>query len=205
MRHWATDCAGPRTVRVQHFAERRRRWASCELARRLQNVLLGADDVVVTAVKPRLASVGDRLLARLIDGLVFFLPTSIVLFVAFHGRHATLVRLAFEVPLGAVYMVVPVALFGQTPGKAARRIRIVGPDGQPPGWARAAKRYLVEALPLLVPFRPLAIWIDVPVYLRLLIASDRRGFHDLFAGTRVVSDAAPPPTISELRNHTSSP
>ena len=169
----------------------------------LQNVVDGADDKVVTAINPRLASVGDRFLARLIDGLVFFLPTSILLFVVFHGRNATLVRLALELPLGALYMVAPVALFGQTPGKAVRRIRIVGPDGRPLGWARAAKRYLVEALPLLVPLRMLAVWIDVPIYLRLAIAPDRRGFHDLFAGTRVVSNAAPSPTISELRDHAS--
>ena len=157
----------------------------------------------VTASELPAADPGERILARLIDGVIFFVPTGLLLFVAFHGRHATLVRLAVELPLTALYLIVPVALWGQTPGKAARKIRVIGPDGGPPGWVRAVRRWLVEALPLTIPLRGLAAWLDLPIYGRILLSDDRRGFHDLFAGTRVVAGAGrpngPSRTISELR------
>lgn len=39
--------------------------------------------------------------------------------------------------------VVPVALWGASPGKRLLGVRVVGPDGRPPGWARAWLRHAV--------------------------------------------------------------
>ena len=44
-----------------------------------------------------------------------------------------------------VYFVVLVALWGQTPGKALLKIKVVDLKGAPVGWARAFLRNLVEA------------------------------------------------------------
>ena len=149
---------------------------------------------------PPLASVGDRFLARLIDGLIFTVPLFIVqaAFMSGAGRPA---RLALGVLLGVFYFVVPVALYGQTPGKAIRRIRVIAPDGRCAGWSRAARRYLVEVVGPLLPVLGL-LPADFLIYGRLLIADDRRGLHDLFAGTRVTTDVGSPEskkTIQEQR------
>jgi uncharacterized RDD family membrane protein YckC len=68
--------------------------------------------------------------------------------------------------------------FGATPGKLITGLRIVREDGRPLGYPRAAVRFgarlLVETLFYLG---------FLPVFFR----RDRRGVHDLLAGTRVIS------------------
>jgi uncharacterized RDD family membrane protein YckC len=139
---------------------------------------------------PPLAGIGDRFLARLIDGLIFSGPLY-ALEAAFMSGAGRTARLAVGVLLGAFYFVVPVALYGQTPGKAIRRIRVIAADGRHPGWSRAARRYLVEVVGPLLPVFGL-LPADFLIYGRLLIADDRRGLHDLFAGTRVTTDVVSP-------------
>ena len=146
-----------------------------------------------------LASIGDRFVARLIDGLIFAVPLLIVQSVFMSGA-GRLARLAIGLPLGAMYFVAPVALYGQTPGKAIRRIRVIGSDGQHPGWSRAARRYLVEVLGTIMPVIGL-LPADFLIYGRLLIADDRRGFHDLFAGTRVTTDLGTPESTETIQDH----
>jgi hypothetical protein len=105
---------------------------------------------MTTASWPPLASIGDRFLARLIDGIIFTIPLFVVQ-VAFMSGAGRLGRLALGLLLGALYFVVPVALYGQTPEKAIRRIRVIASDGGRPGWGRAARRYLVEIVGPLMP------------------------------------------------------
>jgi uncharacterized RDD family membrane protein YckC len=127
------------------------------------------------------------MIAKVIDAVVLAVPLLIVHFVLLRGA-SRLTHLALGFPIEALYGVVPVALFGQTLGKAARRIRVVGPDGQPPGWSRAVRRYLITALPLYVPVRLLQPLLSAAVYVRVFTAADRRGLHDLVADTVVVAD-----------------
>ena len=152
------------------------------------------------ATQRALATIGDRVIAKMIDGICLAVPALIVHFVFLRGASRA-VHLAVGFPMEFLYTVVPVALFGQTLGKAARKIRIVGPDGQGPGWSRSVRRYLVGALPLYVPLRLLEPLLSAAVYLRVLIAPDRRGLHDLFADTRVIRDPIPgrDVTIEQLR------
>jgi uncharacterized RDD family membrane protein YckC len=81
-------------------------------------------------------------------------------------------------------LVVPVAYFalghgtaGQTPGKRLLGVRVVDRDGAPIGYLHAVGRCVATVVAAL------------PLGLGLLLAalrSDRRGLHDLLAGTRVV-------------------
>jgi uncharacterized RDD family membrane protein YckC len=64
--------------------------------------------------------------------------------------------------------------FGATLGKMAVGAKIIGVDGSPLGYSRALLRSLAERLTLVVGF----LWI--------LARPDKRGLHDLVAGTRVV-------------------
>jgi uncharacterized RDD family membrane protein YckC len=71
---------------------------------------------------------------------------------------------------------------GQTVGMRAWRIRVVCDDGGPLGWPRAAARFgalLVAALPA-----GLGLWWSA-------FDDQKRGWHDRWTGTRVVT-AAPP-------------
>lgn len=76
-----------------------------------------------------------------------------------------------------VYATVAHALAGATLGKRLARLRVVGPDGRPPGLARSAAR---------------SVWLVASIALAglgllpALFAPSRRALHDLLAGTRVV-------------------
>jgi uncharacterized RDD family membrane protein YckC len=78
----------------------------------------------------------------------------------------------FLVPL--LYDVLLNGTFGATLGKMAVGAKIIGVDGSRLGYTRALVRSLAERLTLLVGF----LWI--------LARADKRGLHDLVAGTRVV-------------------
>jgi len=102
------------------------------------------------------------------------------------------VRLGVAVPPGSWWF--PASLFaiamaffcgfwvhgGQTVGMRAWRIRVVRADGSPLTWARAAARFGVGTLSLAL--AGLGLWWSV-------FDRDKRGWHDLCAGTRVVRAA----------------
>jgi uncharacterized RDD family membrane protein YckC len=67
--------------------------------------------------------------------------------------------------------------FGATPGKMAVGAKIIGADGSPAGYGRALVRSLVARL------TEILFCIG---YLVILARPDKRGLHDLLAGTRVV-------------------
>jgi uncharacterized RDD family membrane protein YckC len=81
-------------------------------------------------------------------------------------------------------LVVPVAYFvlghgtdGQTPGKRLLGVRVLDEDGAPIGYLRALGRGVATVVAVV----PLGIGLAVAAFRR-----DRRGLHDLLAGTRVV-------------------
>jgi uncharacterized RDD family membrane protein YckC len=86
----------------------------------------------------------------------------------------------------ASYTVVLHSLEGQTIGKLLVGVRVVGLDGEPPPLGASVLRYFAYAVSLL------------PFGLGFVMAglrADRRGLHDLLAGTRVerLARPAPPP------------
>lgn len=66
---------------------------------------------------------------------------------------------------------------GQTIGMRAWRLRVVGPDGVSPGWGASLLRFVAAQVSLAA----LAIG-----FLWCLFDRERRGWHDLASGTRVL-------------------
>jgi len=92
------------------------------------------------------------------------------------GRVLRAARRGFPVVFALAYVILCHWASGQTLGKAAVGARVVARDGAPPRLSIAARRALVWAICL------------VPAGLPMLLVAarrDRRGLHDLAAGTRV--------------------
>lgn len=148
------------------------------------------------------AGLASRLGARIVDflflGVAMLLTQLLARSVAGRGAWFVLIPIG-ELPLfaGPVYEVTTTALWGQTVGKWWLRIRVVrylGPS-QRPGWGRSLVRWGVPALfslPILVSRRdPYMVYLclglqAVVVYGWILRSPERRGLHDLAAGTIVV-------------------
>jgi uncharacterized RDD family membrane protein YckC len=134
--------------------------------------------------EPRPAGFWIRVVALLIDSIVFFLVLASLRFVAgrLGGRQTEeamavqVVAAAFAWLFTVLYTTVLHALGGQTVGKMAVGIRVVGIDGELLPVGAAFLRYLayfVSSLPLGLGF--------VMAGLR----RDKRALHDLIAGSRV--------------------
>ena len=138
-----------------------------------------------------LASIGQRFLARLIDGIIVGVPVVAALFATTDVGQANNSNFSLPLPfilgsllLGALYEISLIATMGQTVGKRAMRIRVVRvDDGGLPGWGSASIRYL---LPTAVGAIPILQLLALLVYLRALWDPMRQGFHDRAAGTIVV-------------------
>lgn len=127
------------------------------------------------------AGVGRRLLSLVYESLIvlaLLLIGDLVLLLAFaparEPEYRPLVQLYLVILVGA-YFVSFWTRGGQTLPMKTWRLRVVGPAGEPPTWARALARYLVALVTLLVPS---LLWAAVD--------RDRQFLHDRLAGTRVV-------------------
>jgi len=152
------------------------------------------------------ARMGDRILARLIDGLVFVVPFVVLVFVV--GRPKAVEDAAGE-PTGievahwtllfgllmvgsAVYEIALTALTGQTLGKRFRHIRVVHlADSSVPGWGTSLARWVtMNAASLLsfvvtVPASGLYGIVDLGLGFRRPL---HQCLHDMTAKTVVISD-----------------
>ena len=142
--------------------------------------------------KGELAGIGQRALARVIDSLILTVGPTVVGNLLVRGvdetedprfEHAFLLWLLFVLVV-FLYEVGLTARWGQTLGKRVVGIRVVGPDGADPGWARATRRFLLPFAAAMVPY--VGLPLSLAVFLRAAFVPDRRGFHDLFADTKVV-------------------
>ena len=165
------------------------------------------------------ATVGLRFVAGTIDDFTGFAPTYIYLailgfdpisdVVQSRTVSAVLVWLAFH--LGWVlYYAIPETLWGAALGKAVCRLRVIGPDRNPPNFARALGRALIYtgiyplSMLLVIPFVTAADyrtqllsgemgfmeWLWIPLWLALFVTMRRSNgyaaIQDLLTGTRVV-------------------
>ena len=165
------------------------------------------------------ATVGWRFVAGTIDDFIGFAPAYFYLAIlgfdpisnVIQSRtvSAVVVWLAFQ--LGYIlYYAIPETLWGAALGKAACRLRVVGPDRNPPGFARALGRALIYtgiyplSMLLIIPFvtatdyRTQLLsggtgtmeWLWIPLWLALFVTMRRSNGYaavqDLLTGTRVV-------------------
>ncbi|HEX3622503.1 MAG TPA: RDD family protein [Acidimicrobiales bacterium] len=142
------------------------------------------------------ASLAQRLGGVLIDGLLTSMVVVVpVLLGIVHFDSVQDLRIspgwaAALLVFGAVYTIVPTALWGQTAGKLAVGSRVVvEADGSVPGWRRSLLRWFVAEGVGQIPY--IGIWISLVVIGSLLFDSRRRGLHDKAAGTIVVRASRP--------------
>lgn len=138
-------------------------------------------------LEPSPAGPGARLFAAAIDlvllaaigSVVFYLTLAMAGLVFADVLELPLVPLAtFMALLGGGYLTLFVAAGGQTIGKMAAGIRVIGDDGERVDIAGAALRALGCGVSLVT---------GGLAYLPAFVTADRRALHDRIAGTRVVS------------------
>lgn len=139
------------------------------------------------------ANIGTRFWARLIDGVVLAVP-SLTLTLASSdiegGRFDTPLWVrAATLAIAAIYEIGFVAMTGQTIGKRLLKIQVVDvTTGRPPSLGSATVRYLVPAVPALLP--GIGALLGLLVYVSAIWSPTRQGWHDRAAGTVVVRTAA---------------
>ena len=138
----------------------------------------------------QLASVAQRVGGALVDGLLISMVVVVPLLLGLvevdtlQGELPAAIALGLFL-FGAIYTVVPTALWGQTPGKIAVGTRVVAEeDGSLPGWRRAALRWAVPGVAGRLPY--VGLWVSLAVMASLVLDARRRGLHDRAAGTIVV-------------------
>ncbi|MFN2606301.1 MAG: RDD family protein [Acidimicrobiales bacterium] len=148
--------------------------------------------------RDRLATIGSRAAARLLDGLIVGLPLTVLVFVTSDvntARNTVSTPAAVQVlavVVAAVYEVMLIHTRGQTVGKRVMGIQVVRVnDGRFPDWTASVMRYLLPVLPAFLPI-PGAFLLSLVIYLVAVPHPLRRGWHDRAAGTIVVK-AGPPP------------
>ena len=143
-----------------------------------------------------------RLVARAIDALLLLTAALVVLTAAqeiaaagtdpetggvrdIYSAAVGLIYGAFLVAV-ALYEIAFIALRGQTLGKMAMGVRIVGLDGGLPGWGAASLRWATTIGIVLIPY----IGPFIAGFIFLWVAWDRngQGLHDKLAGTRAVAE-----------------
>jgi uncharacterized RDD family membrane protein YckC len=138
----------------------------------------------------RLASIGQRALAQVIDTIILGIPMVILsslvvtdLTEADGGQQ--LVLLSLFVGINIAYNTILVAVYGATIGKRIMKLMVVNrSDGSAVTWTYAAVRALIPSVAGLIPFVGLAA--SLVVYLRAIFHPLRQGLHDAAAGTIVV-------------------
>ncbi|OGX84930.1 RDD family protein [Hymenobacter coccineus] len=128
------------------------------------------------------ASVGERLLATLIDYAlyaVWFVLGGVLLFKLGANENRVALTLLL-LPTTFYFLVCEVFFNGQTLGKKARNLRVVRRDGTAPGLGDYCLRWLLR------PFEVL-LFFGAPALLTVLINGKGQRLGDLAAGTAVIS------------------
>jgi len=134
-------------------------------------------------------------LARFIDGALIGIPAGILAnAMGLYGG----ARGVFAGVVAVVYETIAIARYGRTVGKNVNHIAVVDLEGRQPTWQSA----FVRAAVLLLPAYAVSPRVDTViewVVLLFVLANfyviakrrdDRRGVHDLAAGTRAIDAAA---------------
>src|SRR5262245_18863479 len=134
------------------------------------------------------ASVGRRFAAIFVDGLLMWIPMGIlIVIVGFQNVVSARVNNAwnfwFLIPtvINISYQALMLAARGQTLGKMALKVKVVGPDGSPISTGQAWGREVMRAI---------LGFLYVIDYIPAFFTKEKTTLHDLIAKTRVVNVAA---------------
>lgn len=153
-----------------------------------------SDDLVIAtpervAFEYEIAGIGSRFLAQLVDGLILFAIAVVILIgaiaigVIFNSAQ---VAILFGLILGFIlfagyFLISEAVMSGQTLGKRAARLRVVGDQGQPITVGQAATRNLIR----IVDFLPVFYGVGI---ITLFVNGRGKRLGDFAAGTLVVRD-----------------
>lgn len=138
----------------------------------------------------RLASIGQRALAQVIDSVLigiplFFISTSISGDLTDADSGSLLAVTVLWLGVSLLYNTAMIAIYGATIGKRIMKLMVVNrEDGSAVTWTYAAVRALIPTVAGLIPVVGLAA--NLVVYLRAIFHPLRQGLHDAAAGTIVV-------------------
>ncbi|MDY7105242.1 MAG: RDD family protein [Actinomycetota bacterium] len=141
------------------------------------------------------ASIGRRFVARLADGVIVLAVTfplwglTGILEVDAEDPDAAanvpLWVLAVMLVVSGVYEILPLVLWGRTPGKRLLGLVVEDTGGGYLGWHQATIRYLLPNAVALIP-APIGLLAVSAVYGSALAHPERRGWHDRAAGSIVL-------------------
>ena len=135
-----------------------------------------------------LASIGDRIVAYLIDRLILFLYFALV--IALMVGSKAFENEALLVTLLLIFIVFPMMFYslffeifmnGQTPGKRLAGLRVIRLDGKPLGWWIAFERFGGYAA---------SFSVGLLGFAQILWDRNRQGLHDKACETVVIREAA---------------
>jgi uncharacterized RDD family membrane protein YckC len=143
----------------------------------------------VAGVRP--AGLGERFLARLIDGIIFFFINLIIT-----------IAVSSAVVTGIVGGILYLGYYtymestqGRTVGKQVMKMRVLGPTGAKPTMEEALRRNAWAALAIFSGFPLLGIltglaWLAAIIAIAVTISQDalKRGWHDKFGNTSVIKE-----------------
>lgn len=134
---------------------------------------------VPLALEP--ASLGQRILATVVDGAVIGAYAALLLFVlsALGGATALTVLLFLGLPVLLYHLAFEVFFDGQTPGKLALRLRVARLDGAQPTLGQFGLRWLLR-------FVDVTVSSGVVALLAIALTPQQQRLGDLAAGTTVV-------------------
>ena len=127
------------------------------------------------------ASIGDRILAYLLDQLIKVLYFLVVFVILINGNvnEEWLIYLLFALPYIFYSLAFEIFMNGQTPGKRALNIQVVRLDGTPPSIGGYVIRWLFALLEFTVSSGIIAV-------ITVLVSGKGQRLGDIVAGTAVV-------------------
>ncbi|MEO8590030.1 MAG: RDD family protein [Flavobacteriales bacterium] len=144
---------------------------------------IGIETAQNVLVQHEVASVGDRVLAALIDYLILIAWWILWMFImAFSVRGGTGVMIAFLVvgllPIMFYFLVCELAMDGKSIGKTTRKIKVARVDGGQPGIGQYLLRWIL---------RPIDVWFYGIGLVVMLVNGRGQRLGDLAAGTTVIT------------------
>lgn len=141
-----------------------------------------AQNITITQ---NVAGVGERILAYLIDGLIMLSYALMISFVMgslemSQGEEWVFI-LVIGLPLFLYFLVWESLWNGQTPGKAALKLRVVKIDGSKPAFSNYVVRWLLRFIDITITSGSVAV-------VTILLNGKGQRLGDLAAGTTVISE-----------------
>ena len=147
---------------------------------RMQNIEVQTSQNV--KIKYRVAGVGDRILATLIDGLIIWSYVILLFYLLIEfevNDEAFYISLILFLPAFFYHFIMELIMNGQSPGKQVLKIRVVSLDGSRPSVSSYLIRWMLRIIDILPSYGIIAI-------LTVSFSEKAQRLGDMAAGTTVI-------------------